>query len=447
MNAPASEGKFPGYPPGSLNANTFSFFNAVAFQVMMGAPIILYAKSIGASSTVLGIIAAFTPIMTIFQLPAAQFLPRYGYRQFILMGWGTRTIFIFIVALVPVMGFLDHTGKMAVLLASLFFFNMLRGIASCAWYPWISELIPEEIRGRFLSRDQFFTHLGSLMALGVSAVLMWDEVVPVEYTMVFLLSAVAQTASLYFLRRIPEMPASEQTRRSAQSVPWGAMIFYAPFTRLLIFNLIYMLAVGGLGVFTVEFLRDVGRLDPSVIMILSSFAFVAALIAMPVVGRVIDRVGNRVMLRIALALFSFVAAGWMLVSSNVLPIRLVIISVLTFTAGLAGALFNLTNIRLTMSIMPVMGRNHFFALFSVVTSLGLGAAPVLWGVSLDAIGTYEAVTGWFHWKRHSLYFLAIFLLTLVGFLAVSIVREGKETAGDVRLFEARLRRFGRDWLR
>ena len=49
------------YPRGSFNAHWFSLFNAVSFQVMMGAPIIVYAKSLGASSTVLGIIAAFTP--------------------------------------------------------------------------------------------------------------------------------------------------------------------------------------------------------------------------------------------------------------------------------------------------------------------------------------------------------------------------------------------------
>ena len=74
-----------GAPPrGSFNAHWFNLFNAVSFQIILGAPIIVYAKSIGASSTVLGILASFTPLMTVFQLPAAQFLGRYGYKQFIL---------------------------------------------------------------------------------------------------------------------------------------------------------------------------------------------------------------------------------------------------------------------------------------------------------------------------------------------------------------------------
>ena len=81
-------------PQGSFNLHWFSLFNAISFQIMMGAPIIVYAKSLGASSTTLGIIAAFTPLMTVFQLPAAQHLHRFGYRQFVLMGWGMRNLFI-----------------------------------------------------------------------------------------------------------------------------------------------------------------------------------------------------------------------------------------------------------------------------------------------------------------------------------------------------------------
>ncbi|MEI8313147.1 MAG: MFS transporter, partial [Verrucomicrobiota bacterium] len=157
------------YPKGAFNAHWFSLCNAVSFQIILGAPIILYAKSIGASSTVLGIIASFTPLMTVFQLPAAQFLGRYGYKQFILMGWSLRTVFIFLITLVPLAVFLDGTSKLAVILASLFVFNLLRGISSAAWMPWISSLIPEEIRGRFLSLDQIFMHVGSLLALVASA--------------------------------------------------------------------------------------------------------------------------------------------------------------------------------------------------------------------------------------------------------------------------------------
>jgi len=96
--------------------------------------------------------------------------------------------------------------------------------------------------------------------------------------------------------------------------------------------------------------------------------------------------------------------------------------------------------------VPEMGRNHFFALFTVITSLGLGAAPVVWGISLDVIGTYEAVTGVFHWRRHSICFLILFFLNIV---AITFIRHLHETrAGETpNLVYARLRRAGKLWHR
>jgi hypothetical protein len=93
-----------------------------------------------------------------------------------------------------------------------------------------------------------------------------------------------------------------------------------------------------------------------------------------------------------------------------------------------------------------MGRNHFFALFTVITSLGLGAAPVMWGVTLDAIGTYEVTAGWFVWRRHSIYFAVLLLIDIVAFFAVSGLREGAP-AREGNVVEGRMRRFSRIWMR
>ncbi len=434
------------YPKGSFNAHWFSLCNAVSFQIILGAPIILYAQSIGATSTVLGILAAFTPLMTVLQLPAAQFLGRYGYKRFVLMGWSLRTVFIFLVTVVPLASFLDGTSKLAIILASLFVFNLLRGISSAAWMPWIAALIPEEIRGRFLSLDQIFMHLGSLLALVASAIVMTGRVDPWEYALVFLISAIGATLSLSFIRRIPEVEASETVRNSSEPVPWRQIIAYPPFRELLRFNVIFMAVIGSMGVFTVEYLRAYPRFDVSVVLYLSGISFIGALVSLPFVGRLVDQAGSKPVMTGALCLFGATILGWFLVAAGVLPCSYWVIGTLNFFAGVAGSNFNLANVRIIMATMPEMGRNHFFALFTVITSLGLGAAPVVWGVSLDFIGTYEAVTGVFHWRRHSFYFLALFLLNIV---ALTLIRRLHETRGGEQpsLVYARLRRAGKLWHR
>jgi len=45
------------FPDGLHNAFLFAFFNALSFQIVLSSPMVLYARTLGASATVLGIIA------------------------------------------------------------------------------------------------------------------------------------------------------------------------------------------------------------------------------------------------------------------------------------------------------------------------------------------------------------------------------------------------------
>jgi MFS family permease len=337
---------------------------------------------------------------------------------------------------------------MAVLLAILFVFNLLRGISSTAWMPWMTTLIPEESRGRFLSIDQIFMYAGCLVSLLASAVVMTGQVDPWEYSFVFLISAVGGTLSLYFIKRIPDVAAGESVRRGSQKVPWRAMLAYPPFRELLIFNVLYMAVIGSLGVFTVEYLREESHFDVATVLYLSAFSFIGALVVLPFVGGVVDQVGSKPLMRVATGIFFVVIGAWCLVAAGIVPGSLWLIAALNFLAGAASANFNLANVRITMATMPEMGRNHFFALFTVITSLGLGAAPVAWGVTLDVIGTYEAVTGVFHWKRHSIYFLALLALNAIAFAYIRRLHESPGAgSSEPSLIYARLKRSPRFWHR
>jgi len=403
-------------PNGYFNIHWFSFFNALTFQIILGAPLILYVKSLGASSTILGLVASFTPLATVLQLPAAKFLHIYGYRRFVLMGWGPRTVLIFFIAAIPVLGFWDNSTKLGLIIATLLVFSILRGAASAAWMPWIAGLIPEELRTRFLSRDQAFMFSGCFLALVASAFVLQGNGSPWAYAAAFLFSGMAGTIGLVFMNKIPDVKAVEELRRSAQDVPWRAMLGYQPFFSLLLFNLFFVLVVGSLGVFTIEFLHTVPGFNAERILYLSGISFLGSLFVLPLAGRLLDRMGNRAVLMFALSLFGLAMVGWFLIAAGIFHCSWGAVAGLNFLAGAAGALFNVANARLAFATMPAMGRNHFFAMFTVVSSLGLGAAPVFWGISLDFIGTFEAVTGDFCWKRHSIYFVALFVLNFLTIL-------------------------------
>src|SRR3974390_2670940 len=117
------------FPAGLHNAYLFSTLNASSYPVVLNSPMVLYAKTLGASATVLGIIAGMMPLLVIFQIPAASHIPRLGFKRFVYAGWGTRVLFIFAMALVPLTAsFLKAEPRLALMLMLLFCFNLSRGI-------------------------------------------------------------------------------------------------------------------------------------------------------------------------------------------------------------------------------------------------------------------------------------------------------------------------------
>ncbi|NBR47219.1 MAG: hypothetical protein EBT68_08985, partial [Verrucomicrobia bacterium] len=61
-----------------LNAFLFQVFNTSSFYLVMGLPMMLYFKKLGASATVLGVLASLAALLNIFQIPAARFVEKVG---------------------------------------------------------------------------------------------------------------------------------------------------------------------------------------------------------------------------------------------------------------------------------------------------------------------------------------------------------------------------------
>ncbi len=413
-SGPQAEGA--SFPPGLHNAYLFSTFNALSYQIVLSSPMVLYAKSLGASATVLGIIAGMMPLLVIFQIPAADYIPRLGYKRFVFAGWGTRVMFIFAMALVPLTGvFLAERNRLALMLTLLFCFNLSRGISSCAWLPWITALVPPNLRGKYLSRDAAVQNLASFVTFLIAAGCLTGESHYWQFSILFAFSAVTGAISLAFLKRIPDAEMPEEVRASKTRVPWLEMIRYAPFKKLLRSVVGWSVAYGGMTAFTVAFLKTETGMSEAKILAVTSVAFVGGLGSLWFLGSRLDRFGSKPVLTFCFAAWVAVLAGWICLSGRVLPLRLGSVLILQFLMGLLAALVQMSNTRLAMAVIPVMGRNHFFAIYSVVANVTLGLAPIAWGLLIDAVGAHSPVWLGIAWNRYTVFFASagcVYLVTL-----------------------------------
>jgi MFS family permease len=364
-----------------------------------------------------------------------------------LLGWFSRTLTVFSLALLPLLTAFDNATKISLMLMALFIFNVLRGISTGAWLPWLTSLIPEERRGNFLRKDQTYVQIGGLLAMVLSTVVLWNNAKAWHFALLFFLSACAATLSLFFIRLVPEVEVGEQVRTSSQPVPWGAMLKYPPFTRLLIFTVVYNWVIGGLAAFIVGFLQHIGGFSDGMILACNVFAFVGAAISVQLVSGLMNRTGTKPILRISLVCYFWAVICWLLISSELLTTTPLMVVLIYLILGVAGGLFGIANTRIAMDTMPLMGRNHFFALFTVFTSISLGLAPICWGIFLDCVGHTQFQLGLFHVNRYSLYFLMLTGLVVVTFILANPLVEKKGEPLSLALRDAviyaRLRLFNR----
>ena len=410
----------------------FNFYNAICFQIILGAPVVLLAKELGASSFILGIIASFTPLLTTLQLPAARHLGRHSYRSFALMGWGLRTVFIAISAIVPLLSFFSAEVRLGLLVASLFFFNVLRGISTAAFLPWIAGIVPSAVRGRFISVDHTFIYAGSLLTMLISSLLMSGQVAPSRYAMVMGIAVVSASISLFYLSRAPDAEHRGGSDHPSEPVSLRRMADELPFRNSILFNLIFVTVAGGLGVFPVEYLRDQAHFTPSMIYLLSTGTFLGPMVILQSAGSRMDRFGSIPTIRLAILVFAGVLLLWFVMSAGVISPGWRLVLLLNVLGGMAMAVFNMANLQLGMAVVPEAGKNHFFAVATVITNCALGLVPVFWGWLLDSLGGLDLVEGPFHLRRHSVYFLGITLLSLATLLASRILIEpGRGLGGKV----------------
>lgn len=411
-------------PPGVQPAFVFAVFNAFSFQIVLGSPMVLYAKGLGASATVLGVLAGLMPLLVIFQMPAAAFVHRVGYKRFVYGGWWTRVTFIFFMALVPMTGgFLNAATRVALILVLIFAFSLARGISSAAWLPWITTLVPPPARGRYLSLDAAFTNLASFISFLVGALCLGTHPRPWQFSLLFLLSALMGATSLAFLKRIPDVSTPDEVRASSTRVPWLAMARFAPFGKLLRVTVVWSVAYGGMTAFTVAFLKVIVGMVEANILLVTSASFLGGLCSLWFLGSRLDTLGSKPVLSFSVLVWMVLAAGWTVLAGGLVGPALPFLVVLQFLMGLFAALVTMANLRLAMAVVPVMGRNHFFALFTVLGSLSLGLAPIGWGLLIDAVGTWKGHWLGLEWNRYTIFFAAAGTAMLPVFALVQALEE------------------------
>lgn len=368
--------------------------DGMASQVMAtlagGVFLTAYALSLGASGTVVGLLAAIPFLAQVFQVPGILIVERLRRRRLVTVAaaFGGR------VSLLTVAGavLLPEPWALPVMIGGLAAYSAFGAVVGCAWNGWMRDLVPQRCLGRFFGRRLFVTTaLGAALSYAAARLVDgWGGGEADVYAWLVLAGAAAGFVGVGLLAATPE-PAMAPRRAEDRLLPLLAEPFRdANFRRLMVFLGVWGFALNlAAPFFTVFMLQDLG-LGMGVVVPLTIAGQVANLAVLKLWGRLADRLGNKPVLVVCGLLHVAVLAGWTFVTfpeAHAFTVPLLV--VLHVVLGVATAGVTLSASTIALKLAPAGKGTAYLAMNGMVAALGAGIAPLLGGVFADAVAAQE----------------------------------------------------------
>lgn len=398
MNQSSSE-RTRKLPPATRYLLGFQAFNAINFTIALGAPMVLLARRLGASDVAIGVINSIALFTVILQILAPPFIERIGPKRAMLMGWGLRSMMLTPVLFFPLVQDKVQGATLVLVLGVLMLlYSSIRGFASAAWLPWLSQLLPAEKRGLYFGSEQQVMNLTGFITLIFCGWFLGSEPGPWRYSFVYLICIAAGVCSVLCLNRTPDdhgVHVAKKPRRTGRSWTGSMMHVLADtsFRRTTLFVCVYTFALSAQGAFMVLFLREEIDFSEGLVLKLQAAATLGVFFTAVYWGRLSDRVGSRPLLRV----FDIAIIGILVFWTVVAALHAKVPAWLVFTVYFAGGIFTaahaVAQTRLVFTCCPASERTFGMALFAVTTAMCGGAAPIVFGFILEWMRPAASIPG------------------------------------------------------
>lgn len=370
----------------------FAFFNALAWQIGIGTPMVLFAEQLGASPLQVGLSYAFVFLLTPLQVVSTALLPRFGFKRVMLGGWSSRSVFlavpVVLAILAPILG--PQAWMVQALIWSVFCFCFFRSLGSAAIIPWLYAILPPGARGRYFASDQLVSGVGGVLTLLCCAALF--ALLPV-YTALLVQYAIAlfgSTLSYFSLKRLPDAPKPSAISLLTVMRDTPRHLFApTPYRNYLWLSVVYYVVTTPIPPFTAYYLKVVPNLSAGTIMMFEVLRYLGVIVAAWAIKRRIDTVGAKPFFLLALGLYVLVAFFWWFYlrfqTGEVGGVFAVY-----FALGLGAACWTVGNLNYLPKVVPEGERPLMVSIQGAATAFLGGCSPILWGLYLK---TGEGGTG------------------------------------------------------
>ncbi len=375
--------------------------DGLATQAMVtltgGIFLVAFALQLGASNTVIGLLAAIPPLAELLQIPSICIVDRVKNRRLIVvLASIIGRLFWIPIILIPFL--LSPEQGIIALIAAIALYSSFSAISHCAWNSWMRDLIPQDRLGTFFSRR---LALSTGLALGISLTAgffidYWGSLHPGHtaygYSILFLLGFIGGLAGIYFLATTPE------PRMIVPNENVGLLsIIIRPFRDLNFRNLIVFLGSWNFAInlaapfFTVYMLQRLD-LDLSIVIALGVLSQIMNIVSFRSWGRVADRFSNKSVLAVSGPLFMITIFAWTFTTlPDIYILTFPLLVAIHIVMGVSTAGVTLASGSISLKLAPQGQATSYLAANTFVNSLAAGIAPILGGLFVDFFSERELI--------------------------------------------------------
>jgi MFS family permease len=364
-----------------------------------GVILVGFAVELGASASIIGLLAAIPFLEQLSQIGAMALVERVRERRKItVLAVSASRALILGLALIPFLP--GRPLQISALVGAQVAIALLGSIAGCALNSWLHQLVPRESLGALFSKRLFWsTVLSSLGALSAGyLVQQWPGVDKTQaYAIAFVAAGAAGFVSSHYLTRVPEpMMAS-----GSAGVPLLELLRTpfrdADFRPVILFMASWNLASNIAAPFiTVYLLRQMGY-EIGTVTTLWMAGQVATALTLYLWGRLSDRLSNKAILRVALPAYF---AGLVALSFTALPaphtLTLPLLYLIHVIMGTASGGIGLATGNLGLKLAPQGHGTAYLTAVGLSGALAAGLAALAGGTLADWFAARELSLS-FHW--------------------------------------------------
>ena len=413
-----------------------------------------FALFLGCSPFWIGALGGIPALAGLVQLFSSYLAQRYGSRKPLTM-WFSFAARAFWVPILLIPFVLPPTLWVGVFLGLTLLSSLCANVSAPLWTAWITDLVPEDNRGRYFGRRNMFGGWVGMIVPILGGTFL-DEATrshafsqPIAFAVIFGAATLFALGSLGLGLQSPDVPT---LKRNVSEPRESALAFYRTpfadrnFQRIIAAFAMMVIAQSIAGQFFVVYQLKYLGLNYTAFQLLAAVATLGSLTSMPLWGYLADKYGNKPVLMICTGLVLLPPILWILAVPDGIPglwgfdpahgfylsLTKLDIIVLNTLAGIGWAGVGLSQFNLMIGASPPDKRTVYVSAMAAVSGLAGGLAPVAGGALMQALAPLAFPAQGLLRSNYHVLFLLSALLRVAALLMIGPIREaGSRQTGYV----------------